>query len=134
MEEKESLYNRKSWVPNDNLPQDKEEAVFYTCIKQGGKTADFLNFKLKSGSQKAVPVASIGEMEYLPDKGIIVLYCGFAEVVISGKNLEELYQKLLVLKVTEIREFSEPDVAFDFNQLMVSQIKIESTLANRQYH
>lgn len=133
--ETDSLHRkRKSWIPQDSQLSDREDAVFYSCIKQSGKTADFLNLKLKNGRQKALAVSSISELEYLPDEGMILLYYGFAEVTITGKHLEVLYQKLVGMKVIEIREYADAEVTVDYNQLVVSGIRVVSNLENSQYH
>jgi len=87
-----SDYKRKSWAPTNDPTENQEETVFYTSLKQAGKTAEFINFFFKDGNQKALPASSVSGLEFDPGKGLVSIFCGYASVLIHGKNMGELYK------------------------------------------
>jgi len=129
-----SDYKRKSWAPTNDPTENQEETVFYTSLKQAGKTAEFINFFFKDGNQKALPASSVSGLEFDPGKGLVSIFCGYASVLIHGKNMGELYKKLLLLKITEVREFSVSNMTSDPKECFITGIEFNSTLSGQAIH
>jgi len=126
-EEKQS---KASWRDRQVQPKEKNEnSPFFTIVKQQGKTADFLNIKFKDGMQRAFPYASISEVVFNPSEGKLALHLGYANLTIKGQHLGELYQKIVIMKVTEIQEFSDKTLfEKEDNQIFITNIEYESAL------
>jgi len=126
----EERQSKTSWRDRQVQPKEENEnSPFYSIVKQQGKTADFFNIKFKDGMQRAFPYASVSEMVFNPAEGKLALHLGYATLTIKGQHLEELYQKIVIMKVKEIQEFSDKTLfEKEDNQLFITNIEYESAL------
>lgn len=119
---------KTDWRSQHEVADDyaAEQSLFYSALRQHGAKANVINFKIRSLRQHAVPLNEIEEMGYMPDKGIM-LFLRFGHILIEGRNLDELYEKLCDHRVTMIRDYCDnPDALFATDVLRVAKIHYES--------
>ncbi|KAA3628507.1 MAG: hypothetical protein DWQ02_19155 [Bacteroidetes bacterium] len=130
--ERISPFDRKhSLNPPQN--QGEEKIAFFRLVLPGNQPSNFINFRFKSGEQKALPLSGMSSLEFFPGRGLLVLHFGYATVGVFGQGLEILYKKLLEMEVVEISEFLSLEENDRSDGVVITVIQFDSPLGEGQF-
>ena len=109
---------------NDNTETEEELPVSdYYGIARVQKMPPCLDLRLADGCFKAVPYSHFSEIFFDPSEGIEILLATEKKILITGRNLHQLYDYLTTYRVRFIQANIGNDTA-DEEVLFVSGIEI----------
>ena len=121
-------HNQETYRPKSDgfvgfRQRESDKPEFYVLERQIGRTAEMVNFCLKSGVERGFSVMGFEEISYDPSKGIMI-WGRSVTIQIIGRRLQTLHRHLVNRKVKEVREFVEGII--DEEGLVIEAIKIDS--------
>ena len=98
----------KSWLERQMPEEEERPSPFFIIEKQQGKRAVHIDFHFENGNHLGLPCSDLRKIEFKASKGI-TLFWPDETIHVMGRNLSELYQQLLLHRVTAIIEDAEEE-------------------------
>lgn len=114
---------------NKVAPNQDNEFVsdFIGIERQNGERSIMLDIQFQNGKQKAIPYTYLSGMEYDPSEGITLEFME-KKITILGRNLDKLYEYLLLHRVNYLKENVGDLDDTPENQLFIEEIKLDNTV------
>lgn len=121
--------NTRKWGSYHNkvaANQDNEfVSEFIGIERQNGERSIMLDIQFQDGKQKAIPYTYLSGIDYDPSNGIVLEFME-KKITISGRNLEKLYEYLLLHRVNYIKENIGDLDDTPENMLFIEKIHLEN--------
>lgn len=89
---------------NDNIDTDEKPPVSdFFGVAREQKMPPCLDLRLADGCYKAVPYSHFSEISFNPSEGIEILLATEKKILITGRNLHQLYEYLVAYRVRFIQ-------------------------------
>ena len=113
------------FAANDNVEEfEKLPVSDFFKVERVRKMPPCLDLRMADGSFMAVPYSHFSQVSFNPSEGIEISLATEKKVLISGRNLHQLYEYLIAFRIRFIQANIGNDCA-DENVLFVEGIEIK---------